>query len=110
MQEQIDCQYCGRQTQITEDCACKCGAELFLTQSLRQLIDTLEKEMIALRLRQGKAIEELCRRERARNMKRDGYHVSNRLFWQNVYGKPQWAGRPKTQQARRPVIDMAQFD
>ena len=107
MTEQVNCQYCGRDVAIADDSVCQCGGELSTTQSLREQVRSVEAQIIALRLRQAMAVEELCRRERLRNMKRDGHHVSN--FWQNVIGKPSWAGRPK-QPVRSLHIDMAAFD
>jgi hypothetical protein len=109
MTEQVNCQYCGQDIEIAEDTICHCGVELSTTMSLREHVRSLEAGIIALRIQQGKAVEELCRRERMKNMKRDGCHVSNVAFWQNVHGKPGWASRPKSAPARR-SIDMAQFD
>ena len=108
MAEQINCAYCGRDTEITEDTLCQCGVELLLTPSLREQIRSLETTITALRLTLIATVEEFCRRERLRNMKRDGFHVSNVAFWHNVYGRPQWADRGKS--AVRSRIDMTQFD
>lgn len=107
MTEQVNCPYCGRDRQITEDTVCLCGAELFLSQSLRELIRSLEAQAMALRVRQGKAISELCRRERLRNI-RQGQGQTSPHFWQGVVGKPGWASRPKSGRPE-PAVDMTDF-
>ena len=110
MNEEVTCQYCGTESSIPEDIMCQCGVVLCTTQSLREQLRAYEAQITALRIQQGKVVEELCRRERVKNMKRDGYHVSNVAFWQNVHGRPAWASRPKQTVQRRPAIDMSQFD
>jgi len=106
MTELVNCPYCGRDRTITEDTVCKCGVELCQTQTLRERIRSLEAQIIALRLEQGKAISELCRRERLRNMKA-GQGQTSPGFWQNVYGKPGWASRPKARVEC--LVDMSDF-
>jgi hypothetical protein len=109
MTEQVNCPYCGRDVQITEDTVCKCGVELLQTQSLRARINSLEAQIIALRLEQGKAVSELCRRERLR-LSKQGQGQTSPHFWQNVYGKPGWASRGKSPQRRTEVaVDMSDF-
>jgi hypothetical protein len=111
MIESVNCTYCGRDTSITEDTTCKCGVELLTTQALRLQITSFEAQITGLRLQQGKAVSEVCRRERLRNAKRDGFHVSNVAFWQNVHGKPAWSAREKSPRTQRqPNIDMSAFD
>ena len=110
MIERVNCQYCGQDAELKEDKICQCGAELWLTQSLRLRIESFEQQIISLRLQQGKMVSELCSRERLRNAKRDGFHVSNVAFWQGVHGKPGWASRGKQAVRRQPNIDMSAFD
>jgi hypothetical protein len=106
--EQVSCQYCGHDREITEDTTCPCGAELWLTQTLQERIRSFEARIISLRMEQGKAVAELCRRERLRNV-RQGCGQTSGNFWQGVVGKPSWAGRPK-QAVQSLQIDMAAFD
>lgn len=106
MTEQVNCPYCGHDRIITEDTVCKCGVELYQTQTLRGHIKSLEAQIIALRLEQGKAVSELCRRERLRLVKQ-GQGQTSPAFWQNVVGKPAWASRPKVRVERS--IDMSDF-
>ena len=94
MTELVNCPYCGYDSEITEDTACKCGVELAQTQTLREKVRILEAQIIALRLEQGKAVSELCRRERLR-LTRQNRGQTSPNFWQNVHGKPAWADRPK---------------
>ena len=108
--ESVECQYCGTESSIPEDIMCKCGVMICTTQSLREQLRAYEAQITALRLGQSKVVEELCRRERVKNMKRDGFHVSNVAFWQNVIGRPAWSNRGKSQVRSRPAIDMSQFD
>jgi hypothetical protein len=107
MTEQVNCPYCGHDRTITEDTICKCGVELCQTQTLRERIRSLEAQIIALRLEQGKAVSELCRRERLRNI-RTGQGQTSPAFWQGVYGKPAWADRPRRERKEQPV-DMSDF-
>jgi hypothetical protein len=106
MTEQVNCPHCGHDRQIAEDTVCHCGAELHLTQSLREQAISIEAQIIALRIRQGKVVSEICRRERLRNI-RAGRPPSN--FWAGVIGKPAWAGQRKSP-VRSIAIDMAAFD
>ena len=108
MTEQVNCPYCGRDRQITEDTVCLCGVELCQTQTLRERIRSLEAQIIALRIEQGNAVAELCRRERLRNA-RQGRGQTSPAFWQNVHGKPGWADRPKSRQPYAPDVNMADF-
>lgn len=108
MTEQVNCPYCGRDRQIAEDTVCQCGVELLQTQSLRTRIRSLEQQIIALRLEQGKAVSELCRRERLR-LHKAGQGQTSPAFWQNVYGKPSWASRGKSPRQADMTIDMADF-
>lgn len=108
MTEQVNCPYCGHDRTITEDTVCRCGVELCQTQTLRERIKSLEAQIIALRLEQGKTISELCRRERLRNT-RQGQGQTSPHFWQNVHGKPAWASRPKSGRVADIAVDMADF-
>ena len=109
MTEQVNCAYCGRDRQITENTVCQCGVELCQTQTLREKVHSLEAQIIALRLEQGKAVSEICRRERLRNT-RQGRGQTSPAFWQNVHGKPGWTSRPKSGQRRaEAAVDMADF-
>ena len=108
MTEQVNCPYCGHDRTITEDTVCRCGVELCQTQTLRASIKSLEAQIIALRLEQGKAVSELCRRERLRLVKQ-GQGQTSPAFWQNVHGKPSWADRPKSGQRREVNVDMSDF-
>jgi hypothetical protein len=106
MTEQVNCPYCGHDSQITEDTVCKCGVELYQTPSLRAKINSLEKQIISLRLEQGKAISELCRRERLR-LHKAGLGQTSPGFWAGVIGKPGWADRPKARVEC--AVDMSDF-
>jgi hypothetical protein len=113
MTEQVNCPYCGHDRLIAEDTVCQCGVELCQTQTLRARIKSLEAQIIALRLEQGKAVSELCRRERLRLVKQ-GQGQTSADFWKNpwggpVYGKPGWADRPKSGQRREVNVDMSDF-
>jgi hypothetical protein len=107
--EQVNCQYCGHDRQISEDTTCRCGTELLLTSTLREQLKSLEARIIALRLEQGKAISEICRRERLRNT-RLGKGQTSHNFWHNVVGKPDWAGRTRTQSTSKIEINFAELD
>ena len=106
MTEQVNCPYCGHNRTITEDTVCLCGVELLLSQSLRDRIKSLEAQIIALRLAQGKEVSELCRRERLRNQQL-GRGQTSPGFWQDVHGKPSWASRPKAR--IECSVDMSDF-
>ena len=107
MTEQVNCPYCGHDRIITtEDATCRCGAELCQTQTLRARIRSLEAQITALGLAHIKAVSELCRRERLRNV-RQGRGQTSPVFWQGVVGKPDWASRPKTRIMHS--IDMTDF-
>ena len=110
MTEEVNCLYCGRDTAITETTQCRCGVMLHQTQELRLMAESLERQIIALRLEQGKAVSELCRRERLR-LHRQGRGQTSPGFWHNVQGKPNWAGQGKSAMRRRPEpdINMADF-
>ena len=106
MTEQVNCPYCGHDRTITEDTVCQCGVELAQTQSLREKVRSLEAQIIALRLEQGRAVSEICRRERLRNVKQ-GRGQTSPGFWQGVVGKPGWADRPKARV--HCAVDMTDF-